>query len=777
MDHQTILVSGPELTEETFTESTQLPRSTTQSDLGSVQTASLATDHVHGTGPSEHCEACDTASRESVTEKSLSCTSKAPDDDPEAGAGPEPRLALTESLGVSGLFIILGGVAVILASVAFLVFLWFGAGSPLEVQNAPWAWRRIALRGYSPQAVTIIALVFRAVVVSQSTACTSMIAALILERSSVPKPKAASFSIARATNNGPLDIISLILLSRNWKSIATIESFLLLLLLLETTGLQFSSTILLSDLRDSAVLDDKTIVQLNTFASRNQQSYTKQTHLYRLMSPNFPVFGEWPSNNTKAPQDTGLSETGIVSRAFLPFSQSKERISTRSYKGSTTMLNSNTACMRPELQSFRFIVYSWQGRNGTFWGRLNATLDYDLSIQNAKANESCGIGNCSVIPFSCDVVGVTDGYGWQSSMCFLGGVGGTLWPLTVGPREASVGTPWSANSSIYLILATNMRPADWLLADELGALNNGSIFSPEISDYEEWRSYRLLPDRFLNASLCFQAYNLVYSYVQMETIAPLVEPNVTYDQGSGGINTLGVQRYFGADPEWSAPGQRGILQISQKSNQPSGPNDYNREFTISRMGEKVYEELVSFPYTNYSTLSCYHCTSGSTFAVHPDLIAVLGNIFNSTSRAVDLLQTYTTSIVMTLYYESLRTFTVPENVTLSSVQTVVTAHGCRDQGGCSGFTSVVTLLAVHLTVVLIITARFIARTRYSRNSSVWCAVAQLDSKGLQDMADKLSRSRDKDVERAIKQAGNDELVKIGRIPNSRRVGIIKHQTL
>lgn len=601
-----------------------------------------------------------------------------------------------------------------------------------------------------------------------------VIAALLLERSSVPKSKAARFSIARVTNNGPLGIVGLILSSRNSKSIATIESFLLLLLLVETTGLQFSSTILLSDLQDSAIISNKGVVQLNTLVSSNQQKITVNEHFYRVMGPEFPVFGEWSSNNTKVPQGTGLSETGIISRAFLPFSQAQERIATRFYEGGAAVLNSSTTCMRPDIESFQFAIFTWATDQENYFCELNATLDYGLSIQNAEGNESYVLQRHSAIPFTCAIPGRFDGYGWQSTMCFVGGVGGTLWPPSEGPKAARVDEPWSTNSSIYLVFATNMRTSDWALADETGAMNNGSLFSPATSDYGEWRSYQLLPDRFLNASLCFQAYNLVYSYVQMEAMAPLMEPSITYDRVSGGINTASVQRYFGASSEWSPPGQREVLQISQQSNPPPSATKDSQEYTMNKLGGRVYDELVSSPYANYSILACYHCISGYSFALHPDTSAILGNILNSTSRAVDLLQTYVTSIVTILYLDNVRKFTVPEDVTLSSMQTVVTAHGCRDRGGCSGFISVVTLLAIHLSITLAITTRYLVRTRYSRHSSVWYAVAQLLSKELQDVTENCSCSSDKDVERAMKQEGNDELVKVGRVPNSRRVEILKH---
>lgn len=85
----------------------------------------------------------------------------------------EPRLPLNQSIGKAGLATIFGGMVLILALVAFLAFLWFGAGTSFEGKSAPWVWRRIALHGWVPQVTTLIALVLRTIVAAQAVACTS----------------------------------------------------------------------------------------------------------------------------------------------------------------------------------------------------------------------------------------------------------------------------------------------------------------------------------------------------------------------------------------------------------------------------------------------------------------------------------------------------------------------------------------------------------------------------------------------------------------------------
>ncbi|KAI8632518.1 hypothetical protein F5Y19DRAFT_492333 [Xylariaceae sp. FL1651] len=688
--------------------------------------------------------------------------------------GPDraPNLALIGSLGSSGIMTIAGGAILITVSVGFLSFIWFGAGSPSEGQDAPSVWRRITLSGWTPQAITLIALVLRTIVTAQAAVCTSMMAGLILERSFVLKSQVAHFSILRVISNGPASIVRRILASCNLKMIVRIESLLGIILLFVTTGLQFSSTILLSDLYESNINGDKVTVQLQSFLSETQQRITTTQHLYSVLEPTFAIYGESALNTTKLPDSYGLSDSGIVERAFLPIGESEKRMKVRSYEGGATIFNSRTACMRPEILNWELGASSWDNREDSGFGQLNATLDYGLSIEKTGANGTCSSESCPDIPFSCYLAGAYDGYGWQSTYCFVGGVGGTLWPPTEGPGTATIDKPWSVNSSIYIVFSTNMRNEDWATADSLGILSNDSLAAPTMSDYEEWRSYQIMPGRFVNASLCFQAYNLVFSYVHMTAMGAVMEPNITYNSSTGGIDTRTVQSYFGSDSTRQDPSQRGLLQIENTQNQPISGFDENRDLTIQKLSMKIYGELVSDPYTNNSILACYHCSCGDVTPNHPDLTSLLGDTLNSTSRAADLIQTYVFSLALIIYYQSLETFTVPVNVTLSSIQTTMTAQACRSRGGCSGFVSIVTLLVIHATIVIVITTLYITKTRFSRYSNVWHAVSQLASGELDDIMASSSSSSDRKAVRTIKREGNYH-VKIGIRPGSGRIGVIK----
>ncbi|KAI0427063.1 hypothetical protein F5Y09DRAFT_345092 [Xylaria sp. FL1042] len=497
-----------------------------------------------------------------------------------------PNLGLKASLGTYGLVIIGGGAIIIFASVAFLAFLWFGAGSAPEAQGAPHFWRYIALNGWIDRIITFVALILRTTVTAQAAVCVSMLAGLILERSFVLRSKVAHFSILRATNTGPTTLMHLILSSRNMRMIFKIESLLGLLLLFNTTGLQFSSTILLSDVHESNVAGEKGPVEVHDSYSTNQQKITLSEHFYKTMRPIYAIYGESTSNFTRISGTNGLSDTGIIERVFLPIGDPDKRMAVRSYDGDATAFSLRTACIRPDIRDLEFGVYSWAEHKGDNFGRISATLDYGQSIKKTGVGGVCGSKDCPAIPFSCWLSEAFDGFGWQSTFCFVGGVGGTLWPAEEGPGSTSIDHPWSVNSSIYLVFSNNMGTVDWDTADKLGTLHNGSLVASTASDYNEWRTYRLMPGRFLNVSLCFQSYNLGLSSVGMAATGAVVEPTIRYDLDTGGINTDAVQSYFGTVPTRQQPSQRGILQIDKIQRQPLRSQNESQNYTITNLARR-----------------------------------------------------------------------------------------------------------------------------------------------------------------------------------------------
>ncbi|KAI0190283.1 hypothetical protein EV127DRAFT_408368 [Xylaria flabelliformis] len=92
------------------------------------------------------------------------------------------------------------GIFVVLA---FVAYLWFELGSAPEAANATKVWRQIALSNRTTQAITLASLAIRVLATLQATACTSIIAASILEKRGARKSYLPWFSAMRGINDGP----------------------------------------------------------------------------------------------------------------------------------------------------------------------------------------------------------------------------------------------------------------------------------------------------------------------------------------------------------------------------------------------------------------------------------------------------------------------------------------------------------------------------------------------------------------------------------------------
>lgn len=116
------------------------------------------------------------------------------------------RPPISESFGIWTCTLLAGGTAICLGVLAFLIFLWTGEG-PSGGENAAYVWRRIMLsESWSEQTITICSAVVRTVTASQAVVCTSLIAAILLERRHIPPSKVAQVSVARGINDGPLGL-------------------------------------------------------------------------------------------------------------------------------------------------------------------------------------------------------------------------------------------------------------------------------------------------------------------------------------------------------------------------------------------------------------------------------------------------------------------------------------------------------------------------------------------------------------------------------------------
>lgn len=208
------------------------------------------------------------------------------------------------------------------------------------------------LKQLASQAVTLSSIVLQMVVDAQATVCTALVAALMLEARHVRISDIPLFSVLRAVNGGTSSI-ALPLAASPRKFFRSWPAFLLLLLYASTLTIQFSSTILLTDFRQTSLLEYPVHRRVNTLATTpdllekptNASGYLLQA--WEMASTSYPSFAE---QVVDLPLELeGLGDTGTVKRAFLPFT-AHDRRNLREYQGAAVTYQSRVACSRPSIK-------------------------------------------------------------------------------------------------------------------------------------------------------------------------------------------------------------------------------------------------------------------------------------------------------------------------------------------------------------------------------------------------------------------------------------------
>ncbi|KAI0116316.1 hypothetical protein GGR51DRAFT_574648 [Nemania sp. FL0031] len=471
----------------------------------------------------------------------------------------EPKRGWRETIGVWGGAVITGGCIFIFLILGFIYFLWFRGGTGPESTPVSRMWRNIILSGRVVQAITISSLLLRIVVSTQVASCTSLLAALFLERQSVRVSQLPHFSIARATNDGPRALLQMIIGSGTRHMLFTVETLLMLIMALAMLGLQFSSTILLTDLRTRVIVNDPEPVLVNMSLGDPRTPIRNS-----LVGAAIATFGEALSNSTAQPDAWGVSDTGLKQRALLPFEHPENRTTLRSYEGPATVIKSRVACMPPIINDGILFSTSSNDR-AVYIGTIQGTLDYNASFPIGLLNSTlptCRNSKCEPLALECRIpssLNIDTGY--QSTICIVGPVGGDYWSQDHGLRWNSSDAPWLEHGLIYLVSSTNLMENDWK-----------RVQTPSLvptRQYNEWTSYEVFPTRYINISMCFVAFSMVDANVSMTASAPLFEPRdrwVLQEVRGGG--TQSYRRLLGTDLGHQSHKERGILTLNNPKDVP-----------------------------------------------------------------------------------------------------------------------------------------------------------------------------------------------------------------
>lgn len=652
---------------------------------------------------------------------------------------------------------------------AFLAFLWAGEGS-LGGQDAPSLWRAIILRDWAIRAVTLSAVALRLAISIQATVCTSMVAALLIERRKVHISQIAKVSICRSVNSGPQQLIQNILFTKSFALIFHLETLILVTLGLGSLGIQFSSTILVPDLNTTSIVGDSTSIRHNVSLSPATQSDIQGffgSSWANLQGSN-ALFGELDSADSPLPDEHGVSYTGLKQRAFLPFKR-QDRTKLRAFKGTAFALNTEVSCMKPLVEA-QVQVHPFS--LDIPYASLTGEISYEKTFRDAHIEHSteCYDRNdgaesvCYLTAFNCTIPSQHNIRfpEWGSALCRLDSPGiNTEADIDVWQTTNDLYGP---TSMIFLAFASN---ADVNYYDT--NITAGPLPAP--AAHGEWISYEMYSGAFLNVSLCFSQINTTISQVQMSTKVTLSEPEFLW---SPDIHTASVgilQDMMGASEDKKSAQDRGILTIDNIQHPIMAPSsafssDVNASSTKDDISFSEWASwhgpssaIWSWANNNESLNVCTTCQMRG-FSSSKDGAALFSSIVNSSQRVAVAIDTYMAKLAQNFFYITLPLFDVPGDVE------VVFSPEVRVPQQWNGLIAVLVMGSVDLLCIWIITGLFVANVRYTRQGDVWHAVSQLIAAQTQSALDNGNESRDKEVSKALDET--DSFLTIGRSTSTGR---------
>ncbi len=680
-------------------------------------------------------------------------------------------LSLKESLGYRGLFGVIGGSLWVLGILGFLTFLWFGHGSKPEAADATSLWRFIALHNYFPQTITICSAALRVAVSIQATICTSMIAALILEKYGAQRCQVAWLSIMRSLNEGPLKLAELLLPKRSLAAFVRIESWLTFLLIIETIALQFSSTLLLSDMNGFIIVGDLNNTEfgdLILYESGDFHNKYLETE-FLTQPPVYAAFGEVQAGFDATPDESGVSDTGLIQRSLLPIHDFDARVSVRKAEGSTIVMSARSSCIRPRISA----TYSAHNDNiNKDWtdGYVVGTVDYDGSFEDAGVTPGslCTDTGCGDVGFGCFIPSIVSQAGWQTTTCVFDGVVGGNGPPDYDPVWDPEDGLWSRNATISFVITTNMDYLDWA-----EVLNETTL--PAGNPYQEWQSYDTSSGHFFNITLCSFGFGLGRFRTSMVAHRPLHEPQTQFLLTSYKHSTESVQAFMGVKRPQGNHLDRNILDLEILSAPEDAPgsspasiptnignlgNVTAGRLTTVLMEAVMHQQLTPDFSANWSLSLCQLCHTDG-YPVNPEISLLFSDTVAETGRAANALLSLMTTIFTSVYYTYLGTLQIPSSARVVATTAVETPGPCSING-CVGYITVSTLILLHVISVITITALYVAQVRYSRYGNVWHTIAQLRGDDLADILKEAHDASDAVVERSLKLHLDDKPLKLSR---------------
>ncbi|KAK1756342.1 hypothetical protein QBC47DRAFT_379763 [Echria macrotheca] len=567
----------------------------------------------------------------------------------------------------------------------------------------------------------------------------------------------------------------------------SVSHLLVVVLYLVGVALQFSSTLLVSDLGDITILSDPEVRRVAVADSEGAFIGTNGQFMFSKTPGVWSTFAE--SRNGTGTVSQNVTDTGIITRAFPPF-ESRERLLLRSYSGLAVTQQARTICVPAELNVQRTTLTYAASDQLMVQGAVSMSLEpfTAAGFRTEKYNYTNGVPvvvdrptRMIDIPFACPFYNIqgggrgVKGDDLAMALCFI--QSGFFEPFllvnAVGPFA-----DWNsyATSGFQPVSTEN----SWATYKPTGPNSTSESFQPK-------------DGLRLSASVCSTAWNNSILSVNASTSAPTQEYPLQWENSTQSWNTPEILRLLGVVGDPSDVGARGILRLDSYgpandktivSILSTGPSDQvstelYKAFTAALEGQEVdpltNKDLAGFNRSLIFCSRCYPSTQINNDLAHPSSVLLMGAALNATNNpaaALDGLWTTWTQTAYTSAVGQLDQAGVADSTMMwaVTVTTPVRWHG---------FIATTVLLVFHIAVAVAIMVLFVGRTAYSFQGNFWPAMAQATGgEQVREFLDDVATTPDSEVDKIIKVRGLDGVsVCTGVDEGTGRVGLIRTKAL
>lgn len=557
-------------------------------------------------------------------------------------------------------------------------------------------------------------------------------------------------------------------------------STVILFLAATTAVLQFSSTLLLSDLHlgplpslsypnkpyyDFAyALDGDAALNAAFGSSAYPYPLQLRTSTWLRPAPAFPSFAEYAA---PVPSQEGVDDTGVLLRAFLPFADAETRETIRNYTGTAFVLDSRVSCQRPKLSRLRLTRTSNSNDSlvsshypAKLTGRLQPSFaDVDRLWTPGPVAFECGV---LIRPEALSLCQISTMYPMYDSYSNNGGLLSEFWNLTLDETTQAVESGHSM-WSLPMIVVQPSAISSQAMSTEIRDVKSNGVWTDIITEHQTW-----------SISVCYSAWATADLNVDIHSDSTRKEPTIHWNDQQGYHTVPDVHMQMGEiDSSAADPSTRGILQLARKESW--FPSEQNTPIIGIQPFVQEFVDVTNDLLTLCSNPPCsallppggdqsaafylhyvYNVNRAWTGMFPADLLA--SSLFhqtldanNGTGSLARAMSTLITTLSSMAYYDQMPQFAQSSNASQISFTKVLFPQSRL------GFCVVIGCLAVHMTLILLVTVAFGLYSKHTLLGNHWQSIAQLRGPETDKLITRTNSSTDGEVKKIIASSGQEDI--------------------